>query len=206
MDDRKQTLDGLLRPHRLLNAAFAALIGVMAGHEAEHVAQVVQKNALGRDCPGECRGLLGFIFDLEWVHMAYNASILVALLGLLVAYRLWRPEWRRAAAMCWGCLVAGIAVQGYHVLEHTAKIAQWATNGHVEPTPGILGQLLPPPRGHDFSLIELHFAFNTVVFLLVVAGFFGLHIHRHALPRSAPTLAGRQREDCGAAECLRGLS
>jgi hypothetical protein len=91
--------------------------------------------------------------------------------------------------------VAGIAVQCYHVVEHTAKIAQWATNGHVEPTPGILGQLLPPPRGHDFSLIELHFTFNTVVFVLVVAGFFGLGIARHAVPRTAVALAGRWRGD-----------
>ncbi len=179
---KRSQLDAVVRPYGLANAFFAVLVAVMAGHESEHVAQVLQKDALARNCArGDCRGLLGFIFDLEWIHFVYNASILAALVVLLVSYRLWERRWRDVAPLWTLFLLTGIAVQGYHVVEHTAKIVQWTSNGHVAPTPGLLGKPLGPPHGQNFSLIELHFAFNTVVFVLVLAGFFGLGIHRHAL-------------------------
>lgn len=183
MPDRRRT-DALIAPHRRLNLAFFALIGVMAFHQSEHFAQVVQKDVTLERCPEDCRGLLGFVFDVEWVHFAYNWSIFIALVAIYFAYGLWKPVWREAAAWPWWAMTAGIfVVQLYHVVEHTAKLQQWLTNGHVSPTPGLLGQEVNPPIGHQFSLIELHWVFNTIVFVLVVAAYFGFGFHRHIVVR-----------------------
>jgi parallel beta-helix repeat protein len=174
--------------HPKLNAAFLAVVVIMAAHQSEHLAQVAQKNVLGEACPGRCRGALGVVFDIEWVHFAYNVAIFVALGALWLAYRMWKPEWRRTGVP-WALLTGGIFfIQGYHVVEHVAKLAQWFTNGRRSPTPGVIGAHVEPPIGHDFSLIELHFALNTLVFVCVLAGYFGLGFHRHALrfPRLAP--------------------
>ena len=139
---------------RRVELAFLALILVMAAHEAEHVGQLLQKKGLENSCPRDCRGALGFLFDVEWVHFAYNSSILVA---LAVMWWLIRPP-------VLGFLSAAVAVQSYHAVEHVAKIDQWLSNGHVSPTPGILGKRL--------QLVELHFTFNTIVFVLALAAFF----------------------------------
>jgi nitrous oxidase accessory protein NosD len=163
-----------------LDALFALLLVVMIAHEAEHVAQVTQKDILHSTCPMECRGVLGSTFDLEWVHAAYNDSILVLLVLLYVGYRMWRRDWRRRT-WPWLALTLGIfIVQGWHVVEHTVKLDQWLENGHRSPTPGILGQ--------HVRLIELHFTINTIVLLLVVAGYLGFGLHRR-LRLDRPTLA-----------------
>jgi nitrous oxidase accessory protein NosD len=155
-----------------LAVVFTVLLALMAGHESEHVAQILQKNAAGASCPNDCRGLLGFVFDLEWVHFLYNASIELMLVGLILGYRLWREPLLAAAA----------GIQGYHVVEHSEKLAQWFANGRHSPTPGILG--------HHFSLVELHFVLNTVVFLLVLGGYLSLRLHRRVWElRTPPRLA-----------------
>ena len=156
-------------PPAALAVLFGLLVAVMTAHQAEHVAQVLQKNALDASCPNDCRGLLGFVFDLEWIHFAYNVSIGLALLGLLVAFQLWRNPWMTAA----------VALQGYHVVEHIAKLVQWFVNGRRSPTPGFLGR--------DLSLVELHFAMNTIVFLLAVAAFFTLRLHRRLFDLRTPS-------------------
>ncbi len=161
-----------------LDLAFFAVVGIMAAHQGEHVAQVVQKDGAAENCPQHCRGLLGSVFDIEEVHFAYNTLLFAALAGLWFAYGMWRPEWRRRA-FPWVALTVGVfVVQGYHVVEHVAKIQQWAANGRVSPTPGLLGQLLGPPRGQNFSLVELHFVLNTAVFLAVLVGYFGFRLYR----------------------------
>jgi nitrous oxidase accessory protein NosD len=155
-----------------LALAFTLLLAVMAGHESEHVAQIVQKDAIGASCPNDCRGLLGFVFDLEWVHFLYNTSIELVLVGLILGFRLWREP----------LLVSAAAIQGYHVVEHSEKLAQWFANGRHSPTPGILG--------HHFSLVELHFVLNSVVFLLVLGGYLSLGLHRRLWElRTPPRLA-----------------
>ena len=163
---------------RRLDLAFLLVILVMTAHEAEHVAQVVQKDALDNSCPVDCRGLLGFKADVEWVHFAYNHAILLALAGLYLGFGLWRRRWRETNAVAWWSLTLGIfVVQGYHAVEHAVKLDQWLDRGHMSPQPGILGQ--------RFSLIELHFTINTIVFALVLVGYFGLGFHRRALRRGA---------------------
>lgn len=167
-----------------LDAVFAGLLVVMAAHEAEHVAQLLQKQAFPNRCPGDCRGALGFIFDLEWVHFAYNISILIAVAGLAAAYGFWRAEWRRVAPWAAGAIGAAVLIQSYHAVEHVAKLDQWFANGHHSPTPGILGRGLGPPEPGSFSLIELHFILNTAVFICVLIGYFGLGFGRRAWPLS----------------------
>lgn len=152
----------------VLPIVFTALLAVMAGHEAEHVAQVLQKETLDASCPTDCRGVLGFVFDLEWVHFAYNVSIELVLVALVVGFGLWRNAWLSAAAL----------IQGYHVVEHSEKLAQWFANGRHSPTPGILGM--------HFSLVELHFAINTIVFALVVVGYFTAGMHRRLWAQRSP--------------------
>jgi hypothetical protein len=149
-----------MRRKAALAVSFSVVLAIMIGHEAEHVAQILQKNALDASCPTDCRGVLGFVFDLEWVHFAYNVGIEGALLGIVGLFRLWRNPW----------LVTAVALQGYHVVEHVEKLQQWLGNGHHSPTPGILGM--------HFSLVELHFVFNTTVFLLVVAGYVSIRAWR----------------------------
>jgi hypothetical protein len=158
---------------------FGLIVAVMAFHEAEHVLQVAQKDVAGSSCPNDCRGLLGFAFDVEWVHVAYNHSLLIALALFYVGFGLWRAPWRQANLAAWLSLTAGIfVVQGYHVVEHTVKLDQWFANGGHSPTPGILGQHL--------SLVELHFTFNTAVFLLVLAGYLGFGFHRRLWALRSP--------------------
>lgn len=152
----------------------------MTAHELEHVIQVLQKDAFGAACPNDCRGLLGFAFDLEWLHFAYNATIGIALVALYLGGRMWRPRWR--ARFGWVLLTTGLALQSYHVVEHSVKLDQWFASGHHAPTPGVLGQ--------HVSLVELHFALNTAVFVLVLGGYLGLGLHRRVwATRTAARLA-----------------
>ncbi len=156
--------------------AFTLLLAVMLFHESEHGAQLLQKDVVGASCPNDCRGLLGFAFDVEWVHFAYNGGILLALAGMWAWLRTW--ERRGAGAVL---LTATVLLQSYHAIEHTEKLAQWYRNGHVSPTPGLLGQHL--------SLVELHFALNTAVTIGAVAAYWELGLHR-SLTRRHLALAG----------------
>lgn len=182
--------DRLLDRRGRTAVAFTVLLAVMLAHEAEHVAQVAQKDVLMLSCPNECRGLLGHYFDLEWVHFAYNASILVALAVLAASLRIWRHAWRRASPLGWSALGGAVLLQTYHFVEHAEKLRQWLNNGHRSPTPGFLGLALGPPDGRNFSLIELHFVLNTAVLFPVFVAYFALGVHRRAwAERTPPRLA-----------------
>ena len=156
---------------------------VMVGHEAEHVVQLWQK-IQGNACPFACRGLMGSVFDVEWVHWIYNISTFLTLVISWLGMRMWQQPMRDWRPFAWWSLTVGIfAVQGYHVMEHSAKIGQWLINGHHSPTPGLIGALLPPPTPGSFSLIEMHFTINTIVFVMVAFGYLGLAIFK-LLPSS----------------------
>jgi hypothetical protein len=167
-----------VRPRDVAAAAmaFTLLLAVMVFHESEHFAQVAQKDLIGSTCPNDCRGLLGFTFDVEWVHFAYNGSVLLALAAMWAWLRTW--ERRGAGAIV---LTATVLFQGYHFVEHTEKLAQWYRNGRVSPQPGLLGQ--------HFSLVELHFVLNTAVTLGALIAYWELGLHRQ-LTRRHVTVAG----------------
>ncbi len=169
---------------------FSLVLILMAGHESEHVVQLFQKDVFGQQCPQNCRGALGAIFDNEPVHFVYNVSILVLLVGLWLIARAWTPDWR-GRRVAWAALTAGTAIQVYHVVEHCAKLTQWLGNGHHSPTPGLAGKVLP---WHAITLVEYHFTLNTVIFALVLGGYLGLHVvdqivpDRRAIGLSAATI------------------
>ena len=128
-----------------------ALLVVQSVHMLEHVAQVIQKFALRHE---QARGLLGSIFDFEWVHFVFNAS----LEGAIILLFFWcRQRYPRRAPFA---LMGGMWFQGYHVVEHAVKMYQYYALGITESPKGILGYVFP--------LIWLHFFFNLITLLFIV--------------------------------------
>ena len=159
------------RGSRASAALFAAALTVQLGHELEHFVQVVQAKVQHVAPP---HGLFGSIFDTEWVHFGYNLVLFVAMVAVLAAYRgsFWGS--RRSAAV--GVFLAGVVFQGYHVVEHTVKIWQHVATG-ATPAPGIVG--------HHIDLVWLHFTYNLMVTVAMIAGFLGLGVLRTLLPGRA---------------------
>jgi hypothetical protein len=127
-------------------------------HEIEHIVQVVQRYWLGIK---DGAGVLGSVFDLEPVHLAYNLTFL----GLLaLAYAGGRRDGAipRRRGLVLALLGLALVGQAYHSLEHVVKIVQFLETGR-NGTPGILGQWVP--------VVWLHFAFNTVIYAPVLAAF-----------------------------------
>ena len=122
---------------------------VQSAHMVEHVAQVIQKFMLGWT---EAHGLLGAIFDLEWVHFIYNGGLEAALVITLA----WIVRSGQPAP---AGLRAVVGVQGYHVIEHTVKMFHHVFHGVAAPK-GLLGLFIP--------VIWLHFWFNLTVLGLMV--------------------------------------
>ena len=132
-------------------------------HLLEHVVQVAQGKFLGIK---PAHGILGSFFDLEWVHFIYNWGLYAFLIVATVAVL---RERRVRPPVGWLFLGAALAVQSYHVLEHTVKIIQHVSSG-IDPAPGILGQI--------YDLIWLHFDINVVVTVLMIGSFLGLALNR----------------------------
>lgn len=132
------------------------LLLVQGGHVLEHMVQSAQVYFFGVSRP-QAHGLLGAVFDFEWVHLAYNTVFLAALAWLFRAYG---PALReRARGWVWSSFVLGLVLQSYHEVEHVVKITQHEILGQT-PAPGILGNLV--------DLVLLHLGFNLVVYGAVV--------------------------------------
>jgi hypothetical protein len=127
-------------------------------HEVEHVVQVVQRSVLDIKLGA---GLFGSVFDLEPVHLLYNLTFL-SLLALAFAACRQRGAIPRNARMVLTLLGLALAAQSYHSVEHLVKIDQFLETGR-NGTPGILGQWLP--------VVWVHFWFNTLIYLPLVAAF-----------------------------------
>jgi hypothetical protein len=139
----------LVSPEALLGATLI----VQVAHVVEHVAQVTQKFVLGRE---QAHGLLGAIFDVEWVHLAYNASLETALVATLALIK------RAKVSPVPRTLAIVVGVQGYHVVEHLVKMFQHVALGVAAP-PGLLGMAVPT--------IWLHFWVNVVVLGLMTLAY-----------------------------------
>jgi len=146
---------------------FAAALVLQLFHLLEHVVQVAQGKFLGIK---PAHGILGSFFDLEWVHFLYNWGLFIALIVATIAVM---RERRIRPPVGWLVLGATLAVQSYHVVEHTVKIVQHVTTG-IDPAPGILGQI--------FDLIWLHFDFNLIVTLLMIGAFVWLGLYAEVAP------------------------
>lgn len=133
---------------------------VVFGHWAEHILQAYQVFVLNWARP-DAGGVLGLWFpwlaQSEVLHFAYNFSLFAGLLLL-------RPGFHGRARTWWtvACLI-----QGWHFFEHLLLQAQWLSGiylfGASQQT-GILQLWIPR--------VELHFLYNTLVFLPMLAGLF----------------------------------
>jgi hypothetical protein len=138
---------------------------VQTAHFAEHVAQIIQIYAQGVP-PPNAQGLLGSVFDFEWVHFAYNISLELALIALWLGYRGARQDTPLPAVIRAIPLLTGLILfQGYHSIEHITKLYQYLfvplyQSGAV-PTPGILPTLTGIP------IFLVHFAINMIAWLLM---------------------------------------
>ena len=128
-------------------------------HQIEHVVQVVQRSVLG---VAGGAGILGSVFDIEPVHMAYNAAFQLLLATVYVGVRGNRAAIPRRASLVLGLLGLSLALQSYHTLEHLVKMWQYLETG-LNGTPGILGRWLP--------VVYLHFWYNTVVYAPALVAF-----------------------------------
>ncbi len=131
-------------------------------HEVEHIAQFYQRWWLGAG-PQEAHGIL-FFLDVEWNHFIFNA-VYFPMLAVALFFLLFHPQFRslrqqRIGRIGLGFFVLGFLIQGYHVVEHTVRMAQFFQLG-CTPCPGILGWYL--------DLVYLHFVLNTATWLLPVA-------------------------------------
>lgn len=146
---------------------FAVALGFQLFHLLEHIVQVAQGKFLGIK---PAHGILGSFFDLEWVHFIYNWGLYALLIVATIAVI---REGKIRPPLGWLFLGATIAVQSYHVVEHTVKIYQHITTG-ADPAPGILGQI--------FDLIWLHFWFNVIVTVGMIGAFIGLGLYGEFKP------------------------
>jgi hypothetical protein len=150
---------------RGLFLALAVAFLVQSAHFAEHVTQIIQIYAQGIR-PPEAHGLLGSLFDFEWVHFTYNIGLEVAVILLWLGYRRLRQDNPLPAVTSVVPLLAGMVIfQGYHSVEHITKLYQYLFNALYQsgavPTPGIL------PTVTGWPIFLVHFGINMVVWALM---------------------------------------
>jgi len=151
---------------RRLFILFGLIFAVQTGHYAEHVTQMIQIYAL-HTTPPLARGLLGSVFDFEWVHFVYNVGLEIVLIRLWLAYRyVWQPDASTTLDRGIRLLAATTVFQGYHSIEHITKILQYlfipVYRSGLFPPPGIL----PDQTGWPIFLV--HFWLNTLVWAAMV--------------------------------------
>ncbi|OGJ55079.1 hypothetical protein A3D11_03320 [Candidatus Peribacteria bacterium RIFCSPHIGHO2_02_FULL_49_16] len=148
-----------LKPIRRL---LVATVILQSFHMLEHVIQVTQIS-LGIS---PANGLIG-AFNLEWVHFLYNTAYFILLLVLFVTL-IWNRVLLSRIPLripIFAALLFLVTLQGYHVIEHTAKLQQHLATG-MQGTPGILGVHL--------NLAWFHFFLNLAVYLPLLFVLYGL--------------------------------
>lgn len=140
---------------RLAPIAVAILfvgLAVQSFHMFEHWLQLYRVHFEGVPSRG---GLVGSVAEVEWVHLVYNGAVLGGLAALVALRRRgWRPPGRIALGD--RLLVAGVAIQGYHLVEHVLKVSQHLATG-AKVNPGFLGR--------HADLVLVHFGINGAVYL-----------------------------------------
>ena len=145
---------------------------VVFGHWAEHIVQALQVFVLGWARP-EAGGVLGLWFpalaSAEILHFVYNLSLLAGLVLL-------RPAFVGRARTMWSL---ALIFQGWHFFEHLLLQVQWITGLYLfgaSEQSSILQQWIPR--------VELHFLYNTVVFLPMAVALY-YHLYPRADERAA---------------------
>ena len=151
---------------------FVATVVIQTLHMVEHVAQVFQKFVLDYSY---AHGLIGSL-DLEQVHFTFNLMYLGALIYVTLGWLNFGSRVCRYGQekMLGALLIATVVVQGYHMVEHSARLVQFLNTG-LQGTPGLLG-------GH-FDGVVFHAAMNTVVYLPAVVVFVCSGMHKQVFKR-----------------------
>lgn len=127
---------------------FLFLFLTQGGHVLEHLIQMVQIHVLG--LPGkQAQGLVGAALNIEWVHLAWNTWVILAIVALLVRYR--GNRWLWVAAV----------FAGWHEFEHLFIIWIYIQTG-VPGEPGLLSQGGAIAGGLPLSRPDLHFLYNLI--------------------------------------------
>jgi hypothetical protein len=151
---------------------------VVFAHWLEHIAQAYQVFVLGWARP-DAGGVLGLWFPVlassEVLHFAYN---LILLAGLILL----QPAFTGRARLLWN---VALVIQAWHFYEHLLLQVQWLTGhylfGAAQQT-GILQLWIPR--------VELHFLYNTVVFLPMALA---LYYHFYPPQAERPAACGCAR-------------
>lgn len=154
----------------IVSLLIASLV-VQSFHLLEHVLQVYRVHVDGVPSKG---GIVGPIVEAEWIHFFYNATVFAGIVIVAIArVRGWRP----GAALRTGdsFLATAVAVQGYHVIEHTTKLHQHLTTGS-KVNPGLAGAVVDLPL--------FHYGINLVVYVAFV-GAAVIYLRRARAARAA---------------------
>ena len=149
---------------------FAATVMIQALHMLEHVAQVFQKFVLGFSY---AHGLIGAL-DLEQVHFTFNLLYLGALIYVTLGWLTFGRRVCKHEKMLGAMLIGTVVAQGYHMVEHSARLVQFLNTGW-QGTPGLLGG--------NFDGVVFHALMNTAVFLPAVVVYFCAGMHKQLFKR-----------------------
>lgn len=130
-------------------------LAVQTFHMTEHGLQVFRVRVDQIPSRG---GIVGPAVEAEWVHFVYNAAVLLAIAFIAVARaRGWRPPGGLLVGDRF--LVAALVIQGYHALEHAAKLGQHLVSG-AKVNPGLAGEVV--------DLVLFHYAINLAVYVSLI--------------------------------------
>lgn len=156
---------------------YLTVVVIQGIHVIEHIIQLLQVTVFHVP-DDDALGLLGYFLQLhgteEWLHFGFNLSYLVALyaLGLLLYERAESGVVPKAAFNVF--LVAGVAVESWHMTEHIVIIHNALRNGGGCPCPGI------GDRALNISDTYLHFVYNTVAYAGTATPFWFIYKQRAA--------------------------
>jgi len=145
---------------------FLAVLGVQTFHMIEHWLQVYRVHV---DLIPSRGGIIGPAVASEWVHLAYNGALMLLLAVTFSEIR--RSPMGGPARL----LGAAVLVQGWHSIEHLAKITQHLMTGYPA-NPGVLGRYT--------DLVWFHFTINLAVYGLCVAAAILWFAHLRPLGRA----------------------
>jgi hypothetical protein len=138
---------------------------IVLGHWLEHLTQLYQVYVMGW-LPKEAGGALGFWFPntnrSEVLHFTYNLLLWGGIILL-------RPGMQGGARRWWN---AALIAQSWHFFEHLLLQVQWLTGYYLFGASKQISILeLWFPR------MELHFAYNLIVFVPLIIGVFAYFRH-----------------------------
>ena len=157
-------------PFRQFVWMFVATVAIQTLHMFEHVAQVYQKFVLDYSY---AHGLIGTL-DLEQVHFTFNLMYLAALIFVTLGWLNFGKRMCRQEKMLGAILVGTVILQGYHMIEHSARLVQFFNTG-LQGTPGLVGAHLDG--------VIFHALMNTAVYIPAVVVFICSGTHRQVFRR-----------------------